>query len=112
MKLVSYYLPVADLKAALAFYRDTLGWTETWRMGDLTVGLQMPGTDVELMIDQEPSDLRPSPFLQVDDVRAFHAEHPDLRFTGEPFEIPPGWAVAFEDPGGNLIRILDTTNEG
>lgn len=113
MKLVSYYVPVADLKPALAFYRDALGWDETWREGELTVGLQMPGTDVELMLDQDPSDPRPSPFFQVDDVRAFYTEKSGtLRFVAEPIEIPPGWTAAFEDPAGNLIRILDTTKEG
>jgi catechol 2,3-dioxygenase-like lactoylglutathione lyase family enzyme len=43
MKLTFFYLPVADLKEALALYRDTLGWQEAWREGDTTTSLRLPG---------------------------------------------------------------------
>ena len=50
MKLEFMYLPTQDLDAALALYRDTLGFDELWREGELTVGLGT-GTEVALMID-------------------------------------------------------------
>ena len=42
MTLSSIYLPVRDLKAALAFSRDGLGFEEAWREGELTAGLTVP----------------------------------------------------------------------
>jgi catechol 2,3-dioxygenase-like lactoylglutathione lyase family enzyme len=33
---------VADVKQALGFYRDTLGWEEAWREGETTTSLGMP----------------------------------------------------------------------
>ena len=38
MKLEFMYLPTQDLDAALALYRDTLGFDELWREGEVTVG--------------------------------------------------------------------------
>ena len=43
-----FYMPVPELAPALAFYRDTLGWTEGWREGDHTVTLEMPGVTAQL----------------------------------------------------------------
>ena len=51
MKLEFWYAPVTDLSAALALYRDTLGWEEAWREGELTASLVLPGTEVQLMLD-------------------------------------------------------------
>ena len=75
MKLEFMYLPTQDLDATLALYRDTLGFDELWREGELTVGLA-PGTDVALMIDAaaEPG-CGPGPIFITDDVKAFHATH-------------------------------------
>lgn len=109
MKLSLIYLPVKDLNAALALYRDTLGFQESWRMGELTAGLALPGTDVELLLDQDaPEDDKPGPFFQVDDVDAFYAMHRDeLAFVAPPKSIPPGRYVAFDDPSGNRVHVLD-----
>jgi catechol 2,3-dioxygenase-like lactoylglutathione lyase family enzyme len=108
MKLAFFYLPVADLKQALALYRDTLGWEESWREGDTTTSLRLPGTEVELMVVTDDGSTTPGPVFQVDSVQEFHARHRDeLRFRGEPEEIPGGFWSAFEDPSGNLVYVLD-----
>ena len=108
MKLTFFYLPVADLKEALALYRDTLGWQEAWREGDTTTSLRLPGTEIELMVDTDDGSMTPGPVFEVDSVQAFHARHRDeLRFRFEPKEIPGGYWSAFEDPSGNLTYILD-----
>ena len=61
MKLQFMYLPTQDLDAALALYRDALGFDELWREGDETVGLNT-GTEVALMIDAAPMpDSGPGP---------------------------------------------------
>ncbi len=114
MKLSLIYLPVKDLKAALALYRDTLGFEEAWREGEFTAGLALPGTDVQLMLDQDaPEGDKPGPFFQVDDVDAFYAEHQgDLAFVAPPKDIPPGRYVAFDDPWGNRVHVLDLSAGG
>jgi catechol 2,3-dioxygenase-like lactoylglutathione lyase family enzyme len=114
MKLSLIYLPVKDLKAALALYRDTLGFEESWRMGDFTAGLALPGTDVQLMLDQDfPEGDKPGPFFQVDDVDAFYADHQgELAFVAPPKDIPPGRYVAFDDPWGNRVHVLDLSAGG
>lgn len=109
MKLSLIYMPVKDLEAALALYRDTLGLEVAWREGDMTAGLTLPGTEVELMLDQDaPEGDKPGPFFQVDDVDAFYAQRRDeLAFVAPPKSIPPGRYVAFDDPSGNRVHVLD-----
>ena len=113
MKLEFMYLPTQDLDATLALYRDTLGFDELWREGDLTVGLAT-GTEVALMIDAaaEPG-FGPGPIFITDDVRAFHAKHDGAyELTAPPFEIPGGFLSCFTDPGGNLIYVMDQSTDG
>lgn len=114
MKLVFHYLPVKDLKQALSLYRDTLGFEEAWREGDDTCGLQLPGSDVQLMIDQAaPADDRAGPFFAVDDVDAFYAANAGkLAFNSAPSDIPPGRYVSFDDESGNRIHVLDLSSSG
>ncbi|WP_378055680.1 hypothetical protein [Actinophytocola glycyrrhizae] len=35
------------------------------------------------------------------------AEHPDIRWSGKPFDIPGGRSVAFQDPAGNTLHLMD-----
>jgi catechol 2,3-dioxygenase-like lactoylglutathione lyase family enzyme len=115
MKLTFVYLPVADMKQALALYRDTLGWEEAWREGETTAALQLPGSEVQLMLDQDDGSgtTAPGPVFEVDSVQAFHAARRDqLRFRSEPKEIPGGFWSAFEDPSGNVIYLLDQSTGG
>ncbi len=112
MKLEFMYLPAQDLDAALALYRDALGFDELWREGDETVGLST-GTEVALMIDAAAlPGWGPGPIFITDDVKAFHAAHDgayDLRFP--PFEIPGGYISAFQDGSGNFIYVMDQSRE-
>ncbi|OSC40338.1 VOC family protein [Mycobacterium decipiens] len=110
------YLPVPELGSALAFYRDTLGWTEAWREGDHTVALALPGTEVQLMVDVDTERIgRPGPMLVVDDARAWIAKRShELAVWLEPIEIPGGWWAGFEDLHGNAVYVLDqsTADQG
>lgn len=105
------YLPVPDLKAALGFYRDTLGWKEGWREGETTATLQLPGVETQLMLDVDAEGrFRPGPILLCDSVPAFRKAHPELTFSLEPSEIPGGWWGAFDDPFGNPVYVLDQSS--
>lgn len=107
MRLTFIYTPVRDLEEALAFYRDTLGWSEAWREGETTAAFQLPDSDVQVMIDAEGFDDRPAPMFGVDSVADFLASKPGLKIRHEPKDIPGGQVAGFEDPAGNLIYLID-----
>ena len=114
MELAFVYLPVENLKEAVTFYRDTLGLTEAWREGDHTAAFAVAGTDVQLMVGvpADADDSAVGPLFIVDDVDDFVAQHRDsLRLRFEPRDIPPGMLAGFEDPAGNLIRVMDVSKE-
>jgi catechol 2,3-dioxygenase-like lactoylglutathione lyase family enzyme len=112
MKLEFLYMPTRDLSAALALYRDGLGWQEAWREGESTVSLALPGTDVHLMLDASDPDAAYGPIFVVANVREFHAGRPDdLRTSSEPEAIPGGLMAVYEDPSGNTIYVLDQSEE-
>ena len=107
MKLEFVYLPVARLDEALALYRDELGLSEAWREGETTVGLDLPDSDVKLMLDVDDSNARPGPMFVVASVAAFRSDHPSLGYNGEASEIPGGWMTSFSDPWGNAVYVMD-----
>lgn len=110
MKLTFLYQPVADLPAAVAFYRDVLGFDEAWREGESTVAFKLPGSDVEVMLDVPTSDgpqSRAGGFYVVDSVDKFVAEHPTINYVGDVLDVPGGRAVTFLDPAGNAVHLAD-----
>lgn len=112
MKLEFLYTPVRDLRAALALYRDSLGWEEAWREGDSTVSLKLPGTDVQLMLDKTESGGGFGPLFVVESVQKFHTERPsELGARVEPHEIPGGFLAIYEDTSGNPIYVMDQALE-
>ena len=109
MELSFIYHLVPDVEKAVAFYRDALGWDEAWRMGDDTAALQIPGTEVQLMlaIDAD-ADAVASGFFEVDDVDAFCADLPEgvkVWSTSRP-TLDPIRNAAIADPGGNILRLF------
>jgi catechol 2,3-dioxygenase-like lactoylglutathione lyase family enzyme len=108
VRLAFTYNPVSDVKQALAFYRDTLGWTEAWRAGDTTVAFTIPGTDIQFMVDSRARGEQPGPAFLVDSVLEFRRAHGDrLTFTAEPRTIPGGHWASFLDPDGKPVYLLD-----
>lgn len=111
VKLEMIYLPVSDIGPALALYRDTLGFDEVWREGDSTVGLKVPDSEVVLMLDRDPYG-RPGPMFTTDLVTDFLDRHGDaIDVVAGPMEIPGGYLVGFQDPGGNTVYVLDQSTE-
>lgn len=112
MKLVFLYHPVKNLKESLAFYRDTLGFEEAWREGAHTVALNLPNSDIRLMIEDDEQELSAGGIFLVDSVDSFFKENKEvLEFVKEPTDIPPGRYAIYKDNSGNLLRILDFTKE-
>lgn len=112
MRLRFLYHPVTDLAEAVAFYRDTLGWDESWRMGDTTAAMAIPDSETPVMLDAVDDRNGPSGFFEVDDVDAFYARHSDrIHFEGPPVDVPPVRYLGFRDPAGNLIRLFSQPDE-
>ncbi|KMY44707.1 hypothetical protein AC622_11100 [Bacillus sp. FJAT-27916] len=112
MKLVFLYHPVDNLMESLSYYRDTLGFEEAWREGEQAIALQLPGTDVKLLIENDEHDLGAGGVFLVESVDDFFQEKKDtLTFVREPVDIPPGRYAIYKDGSGNVIRIIDFTNE-
>ena len=99
-------VPVADLDAGLAFYRDALGLTLNWRTAT-AAGLRMPETDAEFVIHTEGHP--PEADLLVDDAGAAAALVVASGGTviAGPFDIAVGRCAVAADPWGNPLVLLD-----
>jgi len=112
LKLVFLYQPVSNIKEALTYYRDVLGFEEAWREGEETIGMHLPNSDVRLMIEDENEGLPGGGIFLVDSVDEFYEEKKEkVHFIREPFDIPPGRYAIFTDNSGNPIRIIDFSKE-
>jgi lactoylglutathione lyase len=103
-KLDNLLLRVADLDAAIGFYRDRLGHRVLWRSGE-AVGFALPDTDAELVVHLY---IGPETDVVVEDVDKAFALF--LGAGGEavesPFDIAIGRCARVRDPFGNLLVIL------
>ena len=104
-KLDNLLLRVADLDAAIAFYRDRLGHRVLWRSNE-AVGFALPDTDAELVVHL---NVGPETDVVVEDVDKAFARF--LNAGGEgvelPFDIAIGRCARIRDPFGNVLVILD-----
>jgi predicted enzyme related to lactoylglutathione lyase len=101
-------LPVRNLEAALAFYRDRLGHELVWRT-DTSAGLRLPETDAELVLQAE----RPNSEV---DLLVESVEKAVKRWTDAggsvvvaPFDIAIGRCAVVADPFDNRVVLLDTS---
>ncbi len=114
MKLTFLYHPVKDLQANVAFYRDVLGWDEAWRMGDDTAAMQIPASEVQVMltVDPDPAAVA-SGFYEVENVDEFCRSLPDgVKVIDGPRDDEPIRYAAIADPAGNVIRIFTQLEPG
>jgi catechol 2,3-dioxygenase-like lactoylglutathione lyase family enzyme len=105
VKLTFVYQPVEDVEAAAAFYRETLGFEETWRDGEITVAFWLPGRPAQVMVSTTKQP--PGPMYLVDTLDEWIRNHPDVVVTIEKYAIPGGSVAGFEAPGGNTFYVFD-----
>ncbi len=114
-KLVALYVPVRDLKSALAFYRDKMGLVEAWREGEGTVAFKLPNSDVELLIDliDAGSADTTGPLFVLPSVDIFYEEnHTTVEFVRQPAAIRPGRWASIKDSSGNSMYFIDYSKQG
>jgi len=111
------YYNVSDMERAVAFYRDVLGmvvvhgddWWTSLRCGSVTVGLH--GTQGK-PVPPVPADAHGAHTggtlsLSTDDFEADRNRLADAgtKFLGES-ENPWGRVLIFEDPDGNILKLM------
>jgi lactoylglutathione lyase len=98
-------LPVGDLEVGVAFY-ERLGHEVIWRRPN-QVGLGLPDTDTELVLQTERPDARVD--LLVEDVRAAVERFVAAggRVVVHPFPIEIGLCAVVADPHGNELELLE-----
>ena len=103
---MQFYVP--DIEAGIRYYRDMLGHEVIWRT-ESGVGFRMPGTEAEIVIQNERE------FQEVDlkvdsaDAAALRIQSAGGKIIVPPFDIQIGRAVVVEDPWGNRIVLLDSS---
>jgi lactoylglutathione lyase len=104
-KLDNLLLRVADLDAAIVFYRDRLGHRVLWRSAE-AIGFALPDTDAELVVHL---NIGPETDVVVEDVDKAFALF--LSAGGgavePPFDIAIGRCARVRDPFGNELTLLD-----
>ena len=99
-------LPVPDLDAALAFYRDRLGHPLLWRTGT-AAGLRLPDADTELVLRTDQPQPEADFLVDSADEAATQLVAAGGRTLVEPFDIPVGRLAVAADPFGNPLTFLD-----
>jgi hypothetical protein len=76
------------------------------------MSLKLPGTEVQLMLDEAESGEGFAPIFVVESVEKFHLNRPrELSTRDEPQEIPGGFLATYEDTSGNPIYVMDQALE-
>ncbi len=99
-------IPVPDLDAGLAFYRDHLGHELNWRT-DTMAGLHMPESDAEIVLHTQPRGMEVSFLVASAPDGAVAVEQAGGRVVVPPFDIQIGKCTVAEDPWGNQLVLLD-----
>jgi predicted enzyme related to lactoylglutathione lyase len=99
-------LPVPNLEAGLAFYRDELGHELIWRTAT-AAGLRLPGSDAELVIHTEQREMETDLLVGSADAAAARVTDAGGRVVEPPFDVPIGRCAVVADPWGNRLVLLD-----
>ena len=105
-KIDCLQIPVPDLEAGLAFYRDRLGHTLNWRSAT-AAGLRMPESDAEIVLQTERPELEANLLVRSADAAALAIVAAGGRVVVAPFEIQIGRCAVVADPWGNQLVLLD-----
>ncbi len=101
---VRLYVP--DLDSGLAFYRDQLGHILKWRT-EHAVGLQMPETDTEIVLQNERKGQEIDLLVDSADAAANRILESGGKVIVPPFDIRIGRCTVVQDLWGNELVLLD-----
>jgi predicted enzyme related to lactoylglutathione lyase len=106
-KLDCLQVPVPDLEAGLAFYRNRLGHSLIWRTAT-AAGLRLPESNAEIVIQTERPELEANITVESADSAADAIVEAGGQVLVPPFDIQIGRCVVVADPWGNRLVLLDT----
>jgi uncharacterized glyoxalase superfamily protein PhnB len=102
-------LPVRDVKASLAWYRDALGCEIAWVWDDGRFAAVFHGDVVEIFFAPAAGPVTPiTCYVRVDDADRLHALYRERGVAiAEPLESKPWGAREFavRDPDGHVFRL-------
>lgn len=107
-KIDCLQIPVPDLEAGLAFYRDGLGHALIWRTPS-AAGLRLPGSTTEIVIQTERPELEANLTVESVEQAVLTIVERGGRVLVSPFDIQIGRCAVVADPWGNRLVILDTS---
>ncbi len=105
-KIDCLQVPVPDLEAGLAFYRDKLGHELIWRTAT-AAGLRLPDTDAEIVLQTERPGMEANLLVPAADEAARRVVEAGGKLLAGPFDIQIGRCAVLEDPRGNALVLLD-----
>jgi predicted enzyme related to lactoylglutathione lyase len=108
LKVDALQIPVPDLEAGLAFYRDRLGHELIWRT-DRSAGLRIPGSEAEIVVQTERQELETNLTVASVDEAVATISRAGGRVVAGPFDIPIGRCAVVADPWGNRLVVLDNS---
>ncbi|NOZ64443.1 MAG: VOC family protein [Caldiserica bacterium] len=108
----NFFLPADDLESGKEFYGNVLGLSTKFDFSEkgfiaFKVGEQEPA--IILKDTRKFPAAKPTIWFVVNNVREKYEQlkAKGVKFLSEPFQIPTGLAVEFEDPFGNRLGITD-----
>jgi predicted enzyme related to lactoylglutathione lyase len=107
-KIDCLQIPVPDLEAGLAFYRDSLGHSLIWRSAT-QAGLRLPDSDAEIVLQVERPELEVNLVVGSADAAAQTIVGAGGRILVAPFDIQIGRCVVVADLWDNRLVLLDTS---
>ena len=107
-KVDAIRIHVPDLEAGLGFYRDRLGHQVIWRT-DRAVGLRLPDTDAELVLQTEREGLELNLLVDSADRAAERIVAAGGAIVSPAFDIQIGRCVVVRDPWGTVLVLLDAS---
>jgi catechol 2,3-dioxygenase-like lactoylglutathione lyase family enzyme len=105
-KIDCLQIPVPDLDAGLAFYRDGLGHQLIWRTAT-AAGLRLPDSDAEIVLQTERPDREVNLLVESADAAGSAILAAGGRVVVAPFDIQIGRCAVVADPWGNQLVVLD-----
>ena len=107
-KIDCLQIPVPDLDAGLAFYRNILGHSLIWRSAT-QAGLRLPDSDAEIVLQTERPELEVNLVVGSADAAAQAIVAAGGRMLVAPFDIQIGRCVVVADPWDNRLALLDSS---
>ena len=101
-------IPVPNLDAGLAFYRDQLGHQIVWRT-ERAAGLRLPDTDAEIVLQIERPSIEINLMVASVDVAVTRIIDAGGSVVVPPFDIQIGRCGVVCDPWGTQLIMLDTS---